>query len=143
MMSKLNVSAYVALRIKRSKNDFIVNHYTSNVKAGGGGKDTSNTAVRIRDKITGVFAECQEERSQKENRKRAFNRLVERLIKYYQKEELNSVVSKMKQNNAHIRTYAEKGNAVYDERIPNKQFKLNKVLNGDLIPIVKELINGQ
>jgi protein subunit release factor A len=44
---------------------------------GGGGKDTSNTGVRLTHKPSGAVGECREERHQHVNKQRAFRSLVE------------------------------------------------------------------
>jgi protein subunit release factor B len=60
-----------------TEKDFKVEFSTANVKAGGSGKDTSNTAVRIFHPDSGAEGISKDERSQSQNKKIAFNRLVE------------------------------------------------------------------
>lgn len=43
---------------------------------GGAGKDTSNTGVRFLHRASGAVGECREERSQKANRRKAWERLA-------------------------------------------------------------------
>jgi protein subunit release factor A len=56
--------------------DFKVEYFTASVKAGGSGKDTSNTACRITHIESGAVGMSRDERSQAQNRKKALERLV-------------------------------------------------------------------
>src|ERR1051326_7180459 len=57
--------------------DCEIQTFTCGVKAGGGGKDTSNTGVRLIHKPSGAVGTCREERHQLINKRRAFRRLCE------------------------------------------------------------------
>ena len=141
MPTKRTVSAWVASRIKRDKKDFKLQFFTASVKAGGAGKDTSNTACRITDIQTGISAECQEERSQKTNRERAFLRLANKLIEHYQRLEIKERAEDAIRNTnlGWIRNYEEKGALVTDKRVLNKVFDYNEILNGRMDSLVNEL----
>jgi protein subunit release factor B len=60
-----------------TKKDFIVEYYNG---TGDGGQNRNKvaTACRIHHPASGTLATCQEERTQKVNRERAFKRLVEK-----------------------------------------------------------------
>lgn len=59
-----------------NKKDFIVEYYKASGK-GGQKRNKCETAVRIKHPASGAVAQCADERSQFQNKKRAFERLVE------------------------------------------------------------------
>ena len=136
---KKSVSKWVAERIKRNKKDFKLEFYTASVGAGGGGKDTSNTACRITDKKTGLSAEHERQRSQKANKEAAFLKLVDKLIEYYKAEELRSKTEELS-NSERVRTYEVKGAKVHDDRLPDKTYDMDKVLNGKMDNLLGDLM---
>ena len=136
----MKVSAYVASKINRTKKDFKVDHFTAGVHAGGSGKDTSNTGVRITDHITGISAEAQRERSQRQNLHEAFYKLAEKLAGYYAEEERQLRMMKT-ENEAPVRHYNERRNQVKDARLPGKEYDMEQILNGRMEELLGDLIH--
>jgi len=129
---KIKVSKYVKENIGRNADDFIVQTF----RAGGPGGQHQNkteSAVRIIDKKTGISAECREERSQVQNKKKAFLKLVDLLILHYQKQEKES--SQDFRSNEIVRTYDFHNNIVVNK--DGTKHNLKKVMKGE-IPISYE-----
>ena len=119
------VSKYIGDRIQRRREDFEVQTF----RAGGKGGQKQNkveTGVRIIDRSTGVSAESRVHRTQLENRKQAFVMLAERLIKHYEREELEQMREKLKA--IEVRVYHEK-TGVRDHRVPDRVFGYSETLN--------------
>lgn len=62
--------------LSKAKGDFVVETFRAGGK-GGQNQNKVETGVRIRHPASGAVAECREERSQLQNRKKAFVRLLE------------------------------------------------------------------
>lgn len=107
----------------------------------GSNQNATKSGVRIICLITGLSAEGRNQRDQPQNQKAAFWRLVEKLIEYYRKEELASVI-KDKAPSTAIRTYKEKNSLVIDHRTGAK-YNYNQVLGGKLDPIMEDLLLNQ
>lgn len=131
------VSKYVADRIARKKEDFLVQFYRSQGK-GGQNVNKRDTACRIKDKITGLYVECQEYRYQLENKKTAFTRLANKLMDHYEKEEKEHILKSL--NTEVVRFYREKDGQVLDKRLPGETFKYDPILEGKLDLILDKLI---
>ena len=134
---KIKVSPYVAERLLRSKDNFEVETFRAGGK-GGQNQNKVNSGVRIRDKITRIAVECREERSQLQNKRTAFARLMERLITHYQAEEALLVQSSI--GDKTIRTYKE--GKVIDHRT-GKTYRLDAILDGELEELIKDLQESQ
>lgn len=103
----------------------------------GSNQNATQSGVRLTDKITGLSAEGRNQRDQPQNRKAAFNRLVEKLVEYYRKEELEQV--KRQAPEGSIRTYNFKRNQVKDSRT-GASYPLDEILNGELDRLLEELL---
>lgn len=135
---RLRVSKYVSDNIKRSKSDFIVQTFKSGGK-GGQHQNKTESGVRIIDKSTGLSAECREERSQIQNKHRAFLRLVDLLVEFYKNEEVKETFT----NNDVVRVYRPKDNEVKDLRGSGVAFDYSDTLDGDLKDIIEDIqLNG-
>ncbi|MDP9465175.1 MAG: peptide chain release factor 1 [Actinomycetota bacterium] len=112
---------------------------------GGQGVNTTDSAVRVTHKPTGVVVAMQDERSQLQNRARAMQVLRARLLKLAQDEQdaAKSVERRAQVGGGgrgeKIRTYNYKENRVTDHRIGFTIYRLQEVLAGDLDDVVDAL----
>lgn len=113
--------------------------------AGGQSVNTANSAVRLTHIPTGVVVTCQTERSQLRNRDRAMNLLKIKIndeIRNKEEQELGaSRKSKIGtgDRSEKIRTYNYPQNRVTDHRINFSIMNLDRVMDGELEPIIEAL----
>ncbi len=118
-------------------NDLQIDVYRSS-GPGGQSVNTTDSAVRILHKPTGIKIEVQEERSQLQNRDKAMRYLRARLLKLeqerQQQEEAETRRSQVGsgERSEKIRTYNFPENRVTDHRIKHTVHRLDQILNGDL-----------
>ena len=116
---------------------------------GGQGVNTTDSAVRITHKPTGVVVAMQDERSQLQNRARAMQVLRARLLKLAQDEQEAAQSAERRSQvggggrGEKIRTYNYKENRVTDHRIGFTIYRLQEVLAGDLDDIVDALASDE
>ena len=115
--------------------------------AGGQSVNTANSAVRITHVPTGVVVGCQTERSQLKNKENAMKLLRIKLhdaMKQKHDEEVGTT-RKTKigtgDRSEKIRTYNYPQNRVTDHRINFSIMELDRVMDGNLSPIIEALIN--
>jgi peptide chain release factor 1 len=113
--------------------------------AGGQHVNTTDSAVRITHKPTGIVVSMQDERSQLQNRARAMTVLRARLLKAAEDEQ-NAAMSAERRSQVggggrgeKIRTYNFKENRLTDHRIGFTIYRLQDVLAGDLDEVVDAL----
>ncbi len=112
---------------------------------GGQGVNTTDSAVRITHRPTGLVVAMQDERSQLQNRARAMTVLRSRLLKLKQEEQEAALsVERRSQvggggRGEKIRTYNFKENRLTDHRIGFTIYRLQDVLAGDLDDVVDAL----
>jgi len=112
---------------------------------GGQGVNTTDSAVRITHKPTGVVVAMQDERSQLQNRARAMQVLRARLLKLAQDEHEAAMSAERKSQvggggrGEKIRTYNFKENRLTDHRIGFTIYRLQEVLAGALDEVVDAL----
>ena len=105
---------------------------------GGQSVNTTDSAVRITHKPTGIVVSCQDEKSQLQNKLKAMRVLRARLYQIQLEEQLGERASVRKsqvgsgQRAEKIRTYNFKENRVTDHRIGMTIHSLPDVLDGDL-----------
>jgi len=105
---------------------------------GGQSVNTTDSAVRIVHLPTGIKVECQEERSQLQNREKAMRYLRARLLRQAQEEAATKEAASRRsqvgtgERAEKIRTYNFPENRVTDHRIKLTLHKLQDVLAGDL-----------
>lgn len=130
--------------VEIDEKDLQVDIYRSS-GAGGQHVNTTDSAVRITHKPTGIVVAMQDERSQLQNRARAMQVLRSRLLKYYQDQaEAKASAERRAQvggggRSEKIRTYNFKENRITDHRIGFTLYQLQAALAGDLDAVVEAL----
>ncbi|MEZ5218907.1 MAG: peptide chain release factor 1 [Ilumatobacteraceae bacterium] len=125
-------------------NDLTIDVYRAS-GPGGQGVNTTDSAVRITHRPTGVVVAMQDERSQLQNKARAMQVLRARLLKLRDEEQAaQQSVERRAQiggggRGEKIRTYNFKESRVTDHRIGFTIYKLFDVLAGDLDEVVEAL----
>jgi len=116
--------------------------------AGGQHVNTTDSAVRMLHKPTGLVVECQDERSQHKNRDKALKVLKARLLERAQREQADSIAADRKSQvgsgdrSERIRTYNFPQGRITDHRINLTLYKLVDVINGDLDDVIEPLISN-
>jgi peptide chain release factor 1 len=105
---------------------------------GGQSVNTTDSAVRVLHKPSGIKIEVQEERSQRQNREKAMRYLRARLLKLEQERQQQEEAEARRtqvgtgERSEKIRTYNFPENRVTDHRVGVKVHRLQEVLQGDL-----------
>jgi len=113
---------------------------------GGQGVNTTDSAVRVTHIPTGTIVYCQVGRSQIQNKEMALNTLKTRLynMKLQEKEEKEGAERRSKigtgDRSEKIRTYNYPQNRITDHRIGFTLMQLDRVMEGDLEPVIEALI---
>lgn len=113
--------------------------------AGGQHVNTTDSAVRIVHKPSGIVVECQDERSQIKNREKAMKVLKSRLLEKTQREQADAISADRKSQvgsgdrSERIRTYNFPQGRLTDHRINLTLYKLDQVVEGDLAEILDAL----
>ncbi|MBO7173780.1 MAG: peptide chain release factor 1 [Burkholderiaceae bacterium] len=130
--------------VKLDPSDLRIDVYRAS-GAGGQHVQKTNSAVRITHIPTGTVVECQDERSQHENKARAMSVLISRItaneIAKQQAEEASTRKSLVGSGDRseRIRTYNYPQGRVTDHRINLTLYKLDFIMDGDLEEIITAL----
>jgi len=133
----------IDIEIKESDLKIDVYHSSG---AGGQSVNTSNSAVRITHLPTNTVVTCQNERSQLKNKELAMKLLKIKIYDNLQQEKAQAEGSARKSKigtgdrSEKIRTYNYPQNRVTDHRIGFSVMNLDRVMDGDLEPIIDALI---
>jgi len=112
---------------------------------GGQGVNTTNSAVQIVHKPTGILVKCQDERSQLKNKAKALKVLKSRLLdRERERQEAAQAATRRSmvstgERSQKIRTYNFPQNRVTDHRIRLTLAKLDRIIEGDLDELITAL----
>jgi peptide chain release factor 1 len=113
---------------------------------GGQGVNTTDSAVQIIHRPSGLIVRCADQRSQQKNKARALTVLRSRLLERRIAEENAKYAAQRKaqvgtgERNERIRTYNFPQNRVTDHRIELTLYNLPFVIEGDIDPIIEPLM---
>jgi peptide chain release factor 1 len=112
---------------------------------GGQGVNTTNSAVQLHHKPSGIIVKCQDERSQIKNKAKAMKILRSRLLEREQQAQDDAISAERRtmvgsgDRAEKIRTYNFPQNRVTDHRIQLTLHKLDQVMEGDLEELITAL----
>src|SRR5205814_4833263 len=113
---------------------------------GGQGVNTTDSAVQIVHKPSGLIVRCADGRSQQKNKQQAFTVLRSRLLEQRIAEESAKYAAQRKaqvgtgERNERIRTYNFPQNRVTDHRIELTLYNLPVIMEGELDPVIEPLM---
>jgi peptide chain release factor 1 len=116
---------------------------------GGQSVNTTDSAVRVTHLPTGLVVTCQDEKSQHKNKAKALKILRARLLERAQQEQQSEIAANRKamvgsgDRSEKIRTYNFPQSRVTDHRVNLTLHTLDRVLDGELGPIVDALVTRQ
>ncbi len=132
------------VEVKIDPNDLQIDVYRSS-GPGGQSVNTTDSAVRITHKPTGLVVSCQDEKSQLQNKEKALRILRARLLQAEQERQMSEISADRRaqvgtgERSEKIRTYNFPQSRVTDHRIGLTTHDLSGVLDGDLDEIVAAL----
>jgi peptide chain release factor 1 len=116
---------------------------------GGQGVNTTDSAVQILHRPTGMIVRCAEQRSQQKNKVRALTILRSRLLEQRISEENAKYAAQRRiqvgtgERNERIRTYNFPQNRVTDHRIELTLYNLSAFIDGDLDCVIEPLMTRE
>ena len=142
-------TATVAVLLKPKKTEFSISPADLEIStfksSGPGGQYVNKTesAIRIVHKPTGLVVTAQSERNQLQNKEAAMTLLSARLLQRQEEANLSSLSTERREQigwakrSEKVRTYNYPQNRITDHRIEKSWHNLEKIVDGDLEPIVK------
>lgn len=133
-----------AVTFELDKNDLRIDTFRSS-GAGGQHINKTSSAIRVTHIPTGTVVECQDQRSQFQNKDKALEILRARLYQQKVQEQQDAISANrrsqigMGMRNERIRTYNFPQGRVTDHRIGLTLYKIDSVMNGDLDEIINAL----
>ncbi len=112
---------------------------------GGQGVNTSNSAVQVLHKPTGIIVKCQDGRSQIKNKAQALTVLRSRLLEMEQRKRDEAITSERRgmvgtgERAEKVRTYNFPQNRVTDHRAQLTLYKLDRFVGGDIDEVIVPL----
>ena len=116
--------------------------------AGGQHVNKTSSAVRLIHRPTGMVVECQQERSQFQNRDKAMRLLASRLYEAEQEKVEGAYTAQRRSQvgtgmrNERIRTYNFPQGRVTDHRIGLTLYKIDTIMDGDLNEVIDALVTA-
>lgn len=128
--------------IQISPSDLKIDTYKA---SGPGGQYVNKTesAIRITHKPSGIVVTSQSERNQMQNKENAMNILAAKLLQQQEEADLSKLTEERRQQigwakrSEKSRTYNFPQNRITDHRIGKSWHNLEKIIEGDLGPIIK------
>ncbi|MEK7664888.1 MAG: PCRF domain-containing protein [Patescibacteria group bacterium] len=142
-------TATVAILLKPKKSEINISpadlEFSTYKASGPGGQYVNKTesAVRIVHKPSGLVVTCQSERNQLQNKETALTLLAARLLQKQEEADLSKLTSERREQihtakrAEKTRTYNYPQNRITDHRINKSWHDLEKIVDGNLEPIVK------
>lgn len=142
-------TATVAVLLKPKKTEISINPSDLRIdtyrSSGAGGQYVNKTesAIRITHIPTGLVVTCQTERNQQQNKEAAMSVLGARLLRQQEENDLSSLSAERRdqigwaKRSEKIRTYNYPQNRITDHRLEKSWHNLEKIVEGDLEPIIK------
>jgi peptide chain release factor 1 len=115
--------------------------------AGGQHVNKTDSAIRITHLPSGVVVECQDERSQHKNRARAMSLLKSKLLDMERQKQVAATTESRRlqvgtgDRSERIRTYNFPQGRLTDHRIELTLYQLDRVIEGELDPVIQPLID--
>ena len=116
--------------------------------AGGQHINKTSSAVRLIHTPTGIVVECQQERSQVQNRAKAMSMLASKLYEIEQERIVGAQTAERRSQvgtgmrNERIRTYNFPQGRVTDHRIGLTLYKIDQIMDGDLDELIDALVTA-
>ena len=128
-----------------NEGDLRIDTYRSS-GAGGQHVNTTDSAIRITHKPSGIVVQCQSERSQHQNKATAMTMLRAALFEQQQRQQQQSVAAERREQvgsgdrSERIRTYNYPQSRITDHRIGLTSYRLQHILEGEVDEIIQPLI---
>lgn len=136
------------VEIEINPNDLKIDVFRSS-GPGGQSVNTTDSAVRVTHKPTGLVVTCQDEKSQHKNKAKALKVLRARLYQQSREEEEARLAAQRRamvstgDRSAKIRTYNFHQGRVTDHRIGLTIYRLEGILDGDLDELIDALVSDE